>query len=391
VSHQSDMRASGGKTGMALSAVILTAAAVTVATYAHEEAFPPFGTDAVLIRVHEKSTSTRRIPPFPNRANCRVPSRPANGTAVATVGPKGRADSSRTFVAIILDRRGASISEAGAPKEWSESEQSGFLERLRSMAAFGAQSQDRLKLIEDRTFSERMESSVRLVLRSDPPCAWRWDEVRALVREYGARLVLRGYGRINPFGDDPTGRSSAVVSAGLRDKRVLERTDASEAAALMVRSATRITAERLVLESSGYRALEMDFARMACGDFDLLWSFIEEAMVSWNMLRFAGSLGCASPLVMEDVALLSAFDRGRSKPFFDRILKAIGYAYGTDGADGLGERAASFGSCSFPPIARGPKRGHALNPLDFDDSLIKVFEEEMLKAARDEGRNLVSL
>lgn len=59
------------------------------------------------------------------------------------------------------------------------------------------------KLMDDPSFGKRLDSAVQLVTRSaEPPCAWRWSEVQSIVRRYGWRLIVEGYGLVNPFVSD---------------------------------------------------------------------------------------------------------------------------------------------------------------------------------------------
>lgn len=240
--------------------------------------------------------------------------------------------------------------------------------------------------IDNAVLRARLDAAQRMILSADPPpCAWKWEQVRELVKKYGGHLVADGYGRINPFASDKTGHGqwpSIAVITSLASMNVLLEEDTPSLALKMVQTATNIVFEDLLMKESGFNNAEMFFAHTLCSDFQMTKTFLYTVIIRWNILRYADSAPIehgASALGEGELEALRAFDAKENHALLLSSFVNAAMLHRELQKEGLMELIAEGWSCKLPPITRGPNRGLEFYPSDVDDPLINLVEREMLE------------
>lgn len=241
-----------------------------------------------------------------------------------------------------------------------------------------------LKPINDKGLAARLDRIKTLVLSAtEPPCAWKWEAVRALVEKHGPRLILEGYGDINPYaGERGADGRPVVFSSSLSTASELADKAENELAAIMVKNATQVVLGDLAMEYSGQSLMEFEFARMACIPFSAVWMHLEVIVVTWNSSRFMETL-LADDETSDGVEGIQALDRGDSKPLFKSVSKMVDALVKWMERRNMKRDFLNGWECSFPPIRHGEKEGWEFYPFDIDDPLVNLIERESLRRASE--------
>jgi hypothetical protein len=295
--------------------------------------------------------------------------------------PRSSAD--RLFV----DQDGdLAVMEARTAKKLDSAERVRFRNLVQDKQFLFSVPRDPVRPIDDERLAARLDRAKRTVLSADaPPCAWKWDGVRALVEKHGGRLILKGYGTTNPYSAEKSENGRwwcSEFEVMLKSGNELANESDLYLATSMVNNATHVLADELAMNFSGYDVREFTFARMSCTEFSTAMIILEALVRTWNSVRFLdalqGEIGTS-----EASQAIDRFDRGDSVPLLKKIaLIAAKFMDRIEEAD-IAFWMSGDWHCSFPPITRGPRQDWEFYPLDIDDPLINLLERELLKFGSD--------
>jgi hypothetical protein len=288
---------------------------------------------------------------------------------------------------LFVDQDGdLATTEARTAKKLDPAERMRFRNLVQDRQFLFSVPRDPMRPIDDERLAARLDRAKRAVLSADaPPCAWRWDGVRALVEKHGGRLILKGYGTTNPYSAEKSANGRwwcSEFEIMLKSGNELANESDLDLARSMVNNATHVLADELAMNFSGYDVREFAFARMSCTGFSAVLTLLEGLVRIWNSVRFLdalqGEIGTS-----EASQAMDKFDRGDPVPLLKKV--ALITAKFMDGLEekGIALQMSGGWHCSFPPITRGPRQDWEFYPLDIDDPLINLLERELLKFGSD--------
>jgi hypothetical protein len=245
--------------------------------------------------------------------------------------------------------------------------------------------------ISDPELIRRFDEAKRLILSLNPSCAWHWDKIKALVAKHGGYLIYDGDGAVNPYNPDRTAKGklhSLSFYAYLRGKEKLEPTT-KELALDMIRNATTVVFEEIIMEWAGYSMAHEQMAELSCEDFGFFKMHLEIMFITWNAHRarvamHGGAFIPDSVLPSVEVAL-RAFDRGDSEDFFVTtgvVAKRINEAGTKTKMRTLLKSVNDGEACDYPPRLDAGHIGLEALPFDIDDGLLNLFERRMIDMVR---------
>jgi hypothetical protein len=252
---------------------------------------------------------------------------------------------------------------------------------------FGELGHKPLRPISDPALVRRFDEAKRLILSLNPPCAWHWDRVKALVEKHGGRLVYDGDGAINPYDPERTanGKLHSISFFGyLRDREELE-SSREELALDMIRNATTVVFEKMIMEWAGYHMGHLLMAELTCEDYGFFKQHLEAMFLVWNAYRARQAMHGGKPI--PDIELpsleraLRAFDRGDDEEFFIRTGIAAKEWNETNLKKKMRaamKEVAGSKECNFPPRLDREHVGLEAFLLDIDDGTLNLLEKRMI-------------
>lgn len=237
---------------------------------------------------------------------------------------------------------------------------------------------------------DRLREAVELALSvSAPSGAWRWADVRATLRELGRLIRLR---RASGSMLDPA--VTDINYGMLFDELVLrdgiEDVDVEQLAAAVAHEATHAVFARVLWDSLGMRASELNILVLLCNDTDFATRIVSEAIAYLNQALFMDRRPNGGALIDEhpEQAVLHAALRASADPAQARAFADSVRDYSTRTAAPYVERAnTDFGrrDCGPPIALRGARRGMYVLPTDavpdLDASLRDALAPVMLTGA----------
>ncbi|MFA5130627.1 MAG: hypothetical protein WC477_07010 [Patescibacteria group bacterium] len=243
---------------------------------------------------------------------------------------------------------------------------------------------DPLMPVKETVVDKAVERAKDAVLAADaPPCAWRWNEVKEIIKKYGVRLVVSDYGLVNPYEDQVSQSEggSVYMSRRLSTLEELSTKDEDEVAASFVYNATAIVFERLMMKASGYSIGMLEYAENNCNFFAAGFIMLQSSVEDWNAFRYAKATS-KNPQLNDQTSIktLDSLDHGEVEQWVkmqdytvvDRLVsrKLI--------VTSLGVYVDSSGfECDFPPIISGENKGYEFRPYDVDEPLLNYFEQQI--------------
>jgi hypothetical protein len=250
---------------------------------------------------------------------------------------------------------------------------------------------DPISPISDPGLEKRFEEAKQLVLSLRPACAWRWDEVKALIGKHGGRIIYEGAGKINPYDPERTagGRLQSLLFVSyLQDRKGLEPTK-QEMALDMVRVATLVVYEGLLMEWAGYNMGHLQMADLACQNYAFFKRHLGIMLRVWNAYRARQAMYGKKFIPDDDLPTveraLRAFDRGEDGKFLALTGRFADEAIDTEARRELSQalgRVGQSGPCDFPPMFSAVRAGRAFFPFDAGggkDGLVNLLEKRFFE------------
>lgn len=222
--------------------------------------------------------------------------------------------------------------------------------------------------INDPNLVAQYAQAKELILKQkELPCAYRWNEVRALVEQYGGHLVTGAYGRINPY-DQGTYSVQLLAHLDL-DKPPVQQSTA-QIATRMVRNATHIAFTQAVLKWSGTGIAFLETAHIICEDFERSAFLYNQFVEQWNSARFLQTLQTPVPETADLLQAIHAYDADQDPGLILSIARTM-IDYLKRSAETRTYFSHGF-TCTYPARVSGPRTGYDLRPEDMDDPVVNT-------------------
>ncbi len=278
---------------------------------------------------------------------------------------------------------GIALKAYAKPKKMTAAYRTEFHEEASNAAHIAMLMKAPVRPISDPATAKKFNEAKQLVLsRPNPPCAYKWEDVRALIEKYGGYLVTDAYGRINPYEDIEGSRgafSSSFASRLFIGKENLNTYSARDVARAMIQNASAVVFTRSIMAWSGFGILGIDGARSICPEFSKVYYLFEITAQEWNAGRFLAN-AAASDRSWEQtskaaVDAVRAYDRGSTDELFLVVgMQAARLHEATKRL--LGLLAHGF-ECAYPPRGSGAQEGMEIRPQDMDDPMVNLMLEEV--------------
>jgi hypothetical protein len=233
---------------------------------------------------------------------------------------------------------------------------------------------DRHPILRDVLLNKRLRNAASAILAmEEPPCAWRWDDVRSTVERFGKSIPI-----VRPRWDDqvqfarvPMAFIPSPPTLIVNPDLVGDMSD-GEITSILVHEATHGVFDALAAQTASLSREQLRAATILCGTFNAQMTHIHEGLATWNQLRSYARIEIDEAMREHvgayAIQAMADFDQGRPKAFARVMAYNLAIRMEESGdAQGL------LRNCDYPPIFDGENRGRAFIPNGVDDPLVNAF------------------